>query len=166
MISRRMGIRRSARIAVATVTSLLLSMTMGSPASADVFFNGRSDVAFTVENACAPADGPIAVTGFVHVYSENKMGSSTSTTTGMCPGSARTERGTRGSAASRSLRQRARSPTPPARDGSAKGHRTTCISPSPRSSRRAPSAWRPTAGAEPGQIHEDGLDRAEGRRCS
>ena len=49
-------------------------MTLGSSASADVSFNGRSDVAFTVENACAPADGPIAVTGFVHVVLREQDG--------------------------------------------------------------------------------------------
>ena len=31
-------------------------------------------VAFTVENACAPADGPIAVTGFVHVVLREQDG--------------------------------------------------------------------------------------------
>jgi hypothetical protein len=47
---------------------------MSSPASAEVTFNGRSEVAFTVENACAPADGPIAVTGFVHVVAREQNG--------------------------------------------------------------------------------------------
>lgn len=70
----RMGIGRSARIAIAIVASLSLFLTMASSASAEVLFNERSDVAFAVENACAPADGLIAVTGFVHVVLREQDG--------------------------------------------------------------------------------------------
>src|SRR5206468_10974767 len=69
-----MEIRRSARIAAAMAASLSLFTTMTSSASAEVIFNGQSDVAFTVANACAPADGTIAVTGFVHVVTREQNG--------------------------------------------------------------------------------------------
>lgn len=72
--ARTMALRRSGRIAVAIAASLSLLTTMASSASAEVLFNGRSDVAFTVENACAPADGPIAVTGFVQVVAREQNG--------------------------------------------------------------------------------------------
>jgi hypothetical protein len=66
--------RPGTRAALVTLAALSLLLSHPTTANAEVVFNGRSDVAFIVPNACAPDDGPIAVTGFVQVVSREQNG--------------------------------------------------------------------------------------------
>jgi hypothetical protein len=70
-----MEMQRLGRMAVALFVSLSLLVANGTTAGAAVVFNGRFDVGFTtVENSCSSSDGPVAVTGFVHVVSREQNG--------------------------------------------------------------------------------------------